>query len=106
MATKENLLMRTVLAVIAAVSLIAIASSLSASAQQPVQPAAPEQAETDATPDVKATKKPTREVAQHRRMRHASLLHHDSSCAFVNGWRAFPLHDPLGYFYTGRKHCR
>jgi hypothetical protein len=107
MAFKENLVMRTVLAVIATVFLTTIAISLSASAQQPVRPMAPQQAEPHATPEVKEKVRPKRrELAQHRRMRHASLRRYDTGCAFINGWRAFPLHDPLRYFNTDRKYCR
>jgi hypothetical protein len=101
MTFKENLVMRTVLAIFAAIFLTA-----NASAQQQVSPTAPQEAETTDMPVARATNKPGRELAQHRRVRHAWLRHCESACGFINGWRAFPLHDPLGYFYTGRRPCR
>jgi len=69
-------------------------------AQTPVQPSITAPAPPAATP---RPRKPAR--AAHRRTRHYAGRHHAGICSIVNGWRAFPNHDPRGYFYTGRVCC-
>ena len=78
--------------------------------QLPTQPAAP--AQPPAQPSNTGAATPTAKQVPHRqahpahvRRKHLAGRHHGGICGIVNGWRAFPNHDPRGYFYTGRVCC-
>jgi hypothetical protein len=73
------------------------ATALPAVGQQPAEPPPPAP-----EPSHKAAKA-VRHTAHARR--HHAHRGADDLCSIVNGWRAFPNHDPRGYFYTGRVCC-
>ena len=76
-------------------------------AQAPQPPAqAPQPPKTEpATPSAAPAKEKRTVLVTRRRKRHAVRATHEGICGIVNGWHAFPIHDPRGYFYTGRVCC-
>ena len=76
-------------------------------AQAPQPPAqAPQPPKTEpATPSAAPAKEKRTVLVTRRRKRHAVRAPHENICGIVNGWHAFPIHDPRGYFYTGRVCC-
>ena len=46
-----------------------------------------------------------RRGARARARRYVVRHHPEDLCRIVNGWRAFPLRGPYGYFNTGPKPC-
>jgi hypothetical protein len=85
---------------------------LLAAAVQPVAGQQPDQAPVTTPPEAgskppetggkPAGAAPVKHVVHRRHHPHRG---HDDICSIVNGWRAFPNHDPRGYFYTGRLCC-
>ena len=104
MPTKPTLHVVSTIAAIA-IAIPAIAITIPAVAQQATPPPAPVQKAEPTKPVAKVEKKSQGARTKRRKARHAAKSHGDDICSIVNGWRAFPVRDPSGYFNTEPLRC-
>jgi hypothetical protein len=90
---------RRKIAFVALAALVALGSTIGDVFAQTPQPGAPAAAPAPAVTKggkvASPSKRMPRHTARHHRRRHAA-----SPKCFAHEWRAFPVRDPRGYFYT------